>query len=184
MLDHQIYRANAMLHSPLPHNDWTSFNCPTVVAVPITPNNRVVMVQPICAHPHGWIFPQGKIEQRNETLFQAAVRVLQAELGFPPDTFDQQTARLIGEAAVKFDQGKQYYVVALPMKRRQQPRLNGENRNCCLVGGPGQLLHNIGECSKPKLELIKHLLLTAIEQHLLYKGRWTADHVNLVIRSS
>lgn len=185
MLKQQAVQAQRELHSPLSSAEWVNCSCPTVVAVAITPSNQVVMVHPTRAYAHAWIFPQGKISQRNETLFQAATRVLQAELGYPPDLFEQQAARFVGRGAVSYDQGKQYYVVVLPMKWSQPPQLNIiENCNWCSVGGPCELMRKIRDCSDAKKDLIKRVLRAAIRQGLLYKNRWSASHASTVIRST
>lgn len=183
MLSYEVHRSQQELHSPLPPADWAQLKRPTVVAVAITANSEMVMVLPTLAQPHGWIFPQGAIKQRNETLFQAATRVLATELEYPSDLFASREASLVGKAAADYDHGKQYYIVALPMRRWRLPQLNDENRKYCVVGGPGELMSKIGGCSRQKQELIQRLLLKAIEQRLLFGQRWCSGYAKDVIRS-
>lgn len=171
------------LTSPISTEDWKRLSKPTAVGVFITPSDKVIMVQPRKAHPNGWIFPQGEMS-RCESPLQTVIRKAQEELGYPASIFDLAQANFIGKGATKGLQGKQYFVVSIPLLRWEKPKLNHENKQCCTVGGPGELSRKISGCSPKKKRLIQIALKVAIKEGILHTTRWKSEQADLLLSSA
>jgi hypothetical protein len=148
----------------------------------ITPKSEVLLVQPKRALANGWIFPQRRIE-RQESLLEAAKKAAEVELGYSPQVLDSKRARYLGKGRGGAA-GKEYFVVAIPMNYWRRPDLNEENRKFCTVGGPGELMQKISDCSQAKKQLIQVVLNTTIERGALFSSRWKSANVDAFLGSS
>lgn len=165
-----MYQPPFSLKEQLPPRVWRSQLRPTITGLIISPHGKIVMVLPRKASANGWIFPQGGF-QRAESPLLAITRELREELGYGLDCIDAHALQpLLTQACQHSD--KRHYVVAVPLRAWQPPRLNGKNRKYCLVGGPNELWQKIQQCSPGKRELITRSIKEAMHIGLLHTERW------------
>jgi len=171
--------SDPILTSPISPEEWRELSRPTIVCVLVTPRGELLLVQPKKAAPNGWIFPQGAIE-RQESLLDAALREAHEELGYSPQMLGVDKAKFIGKARFPTGgtTGKEYFVAAVPLINWMKPVLNSENSKVCTVGGPGELIQKVADCSRNKKRLIRRVLITAIADGVLFSQRWTTTKVN------
>lgn len=158
------------LDEQLPPSVWRSELRPTITGLIVTPQGKIVMVLPRRASANGWIFPQGSF-QREESPLLSIIRELREELGYGLDCIDAYALQPLLKKACQHS-GKRHYVVAVPLRAWRPPRLNGENRKYCSVGGPNELWGKTHRCSRGKRQLISRSIEEAMHIGLLHTERW------------
>lgn len=151
---------------------------------------EILLVRPCNAHSHGWIFPQGGIQQA-ESLLQAATRELNEEVRLPVTSLLLAEAVLLCDYPVIHDTGKgvklliPVYIPFRPGKKPQLPKPNKrfgkENDNFFWCGGPNCLWDRIYECSDAKRRFMLACIRDLTNKKLLRGQRWQAERLEPVM---
>jgi len=143
----------------------------TVVALVFTPNGELLFVLPRQADRHGWIPPQGGV-QEGESLQSALRRELGEECRYGVRVVKE--VHYIGHSCSRNSRGETKRLVGLfvPLMSWQAPVTNGENRKWCLASCWDKVADLMSACSEPKKLAVNVFLSTAFHEIPHFRHRW------------
>ncbi|MBY0309770.1 NUDIX hydrolase [Patescibacteria group bacterium] len=144
----------------------------TVVAFVYTPEGQLLFVLPSRAKKHGWIPPQGGVEE-GQTLRAAVAAELREECRYGIHRLGNEM-KLLGHWRSDNGRGgvKRLVGVFVPLLSWQEPKTNYENRKWCLAGSWDEVAKLMKDGSDNKRLAVNHFLGAAAVRVPRFKKKW------------